>query len=150
MDLDVRPLSSMPTPTSGQRWHDDVGGAPLRCCLRDSRPGEEILTAQVSPPGPQGAYQETGPVFVHAEQCDGPERPGYPEDFRGRTQVFRAYSAAGRIVGGRVVAPDDDQEAVARELLAGDGVAFLHSRNLIYGCYMFAIHPHRRSTADQA
>ena len=40
-----------------------------------------------------------------------------------------------------MVRPDDDQEAAARELLAADGVTFVHSRNVVFGCYMFAIHP---------
>ncbi len=126
---------------NAERWVDGEGGAPLRCCLRDSRPGEELLLALVSPPGPEGAYAEAGPVFVHAGHCDGPASPGYPDEFRQRIQVFRAYSRDGRILGGLVVQPTDDQEAVARELLAAPGVAFLHRRNLIHGCYMFAIHP---------
>lgn len=141
MDLDVRPL-----PPTIQRAHerivmDEEGGAPLRCCLRDSRPGEELVLASVTPPGPLGPYAESGPVYLHAARCPGPAEAGYPGEFRSRTQVFRAYSADGRIVGGRVVEPDDDQEAVARELLAEPGVAFLHSRNVVHGCYMFAIHP---------
>src|SRR5262245_2113257 len=80
----------------------DLDGAPLRCCLRDSRPGDRVALVAVVPPGPGGAYAETGPVFVHAEACAGPEHSGYPEEWRRRTQVFRAYDAAGRIVGGEV------------------------------------------------
>jgi len=36
-------------------WDDDEGGAPLRCCLRDSRPGERVALVSVTPPGPRGA-----------------------------------------------------------------------------------------------
>ena len=141
MKLDVRPLPDTVPTTDVEVSVDREGGAPLRCCLRDSRPGERIVLASVTPPGPQGAYAESGPVFLHADPCGGPDLPGYPEEFRRRTQVFRAYSADGRIVGGRVVQPDDDQEAVAEELLAEADVAYLHSRNVVHGCYMFAIHP---------
>lgn len=140
MDLDVRALPTAISTAHARSHVDHEGGAPLRCCLRDSRPGEQIVLASVTPPGPRGAYAEAGPVFLHADPCGGPTRPGYPEDFRRRTQVFRAYSADGRILGGRVVRPEDDQEAVATELLGDDDVAFLHSRNVIFGCYMFAIH----------
>jgi len=141
MELDVRALPRTITRTEERRLVDDEGGAPLRCCLRDSRPGEETVLAAVTPPGPQGPYAESGPVFVHADDCPGPAQAGYPDEFRHRTQVFRAYSTDGRIVGGQVVAPNDDQEAVAESLLRTKGVTFLHSRNLVHGCYMFAIHP---------
>jgi hypothetical protein len=141
MNLDVRALPDTIPTTAAEVSVDREGGAPLRCCLRDSRPGERIVLVSVTPPGPQGAYAESGPVFLHADPCDGPDRPGYPQEFRRRTQVFRAYSAEGRIVGGRVVKSEDDQEAAAAELLAEADVAYLHSRNVVYGCYMFAIHP---------
>ncbi len=139
MDIEIRALPTTTPTTRAHTFVDDQGGSPLRCCLRDSRPGERIVLASVSPPGPQGAYAESGPVFLHAEPCDGAV-PGYPEEFRRRTQVFRAYSADGRIVARHVVRPDDDQEAAAEELLSDQDVAFLHSRNVVYGCYMFAIH----------
>jgi hypothetical protein len=141
MKLDIRPLLDTIATTNVEVSIDPEGGAPLRCCLRDSRPGERIVLASVTPPGPQGAYAESGPVFLHADPCHGPDHPGYPDEFRRRLQVFRAYSAEGRIVGGRVVRPEDHQEAVAEELLAEADVAYLHSRNVIHGCYMFAIHP---------
>jgi hypothetical protein len=118
---------------------DDEGGAPLRCCLRDSRPGERIALVAVTPDGPQGAYRETGPVFLHADGCAGPSDTGYPEEFRRRTQVFRAYDHAGVIVGGSVVPPGTGQEAVAAELLADPEVAFLQTRNVVHGCYMLTI-----------
>jgi hypothetical protein len=127
-------------PITGPRtFTDPDGGAPLRCCLRDSRPGERITLGSVIPPGPTGAYAESGPVFVHAEGCTGPSSPDYPAEFRARRQVFRAYGADGTIVGGEVVEPGDGQEAVAERLLADPAVAFLHSRNVVHGCYMFAI-----------
>jgi hypothetical protein len=53
--------------------------------------------------------------------------------------VFRAYGVDGTIVGGEVVEPGTGQEVVAERLLADPAVAFLHSHNVIHGCYMFAI-----------
>jgi hypothetical protein len=118
---------------------DDLDGAPLRCCLRDSRPGEEVALVSATPPGPRGAYAESGPVFVHARACAGPEGGGYPADWRRRRRVFRAYDRDGAIVGGEVVEPGDGQEEAAARLLAAPGVAFLHSRNVVHGCYMLRI-----------
>ncbi|HZG89796.1 MAG TPA: DUF1203 domain-containing protein, partial [Pseudonocardia sp.] len=117
----------------------DLHGVPLRCCLRDSRVGERVALVAVVPPGPRGAYRETGPVFVHADDCGGPGHRAYPEDWRRRTQVFRAYDAEGRIVGGSVVPAGDGQERAAAELLADPAVAFLHTRNVVHGCYLAMI-----------
>lgn len=120
-------------------WTDKEGGAPLRCCLRNSRRGERVALVSVTPPGPTGAYQETGPVFLHADGCDGPSSPTYPNEFRDRTQVFRAYDAHGSIVGGELVNAGSNQEAVAERLLDESSVAFLHTRNVVHGCYMLMI-----------
>jgi hypothetical protein len=137
--LRFEPLSPLVATSATKTWTDDEGGAPLRCCLRDSRPGERIALVAATPDGPQGAYRETGPVFVHADGCSGPESAGYPEDWRRRTQVFRAYDHPGSIIGGEVVQPGTGQEEVAARLLAEPDVAFLQTRNVVHGCYMLTI-----------
>jgi hypothetical protein len=117
----------------------DLDGVPLRCCLRDSRAGEEVVLVSAMPPGPRGAYAESGPVFVHAGDCAGPGHAGYPDDWRSRRQVFRAYGHDGTIVGGEVVEPGSGQEEAAARLLADPAVAFLHTRNVVHGCYMLRV-----------
>lgn len=119
---------------------DDEGGAPLRCCLRDSRPGEHIELIGYCPFRQTGPYAEVGPVFIHADECAGyPATDRYPDEFRDRPQVFRAYRADGTIAGGRLVKPEHEREEAIRELFADPEIAFLHSRNVIYGCFMFEI-----------
>ena len=135
----VEPLPPELPVTAWRTVTDPDGGAPLRCCLRDSRPGERIVLGSVTPSGPAGAYAETGPVYVHADRCPGPVSTGYPTEFRSRPQVFRAYDQDGMLLGGELVEAGDGQEAVAERLLADPTVAFLHSRNVLHGCYMFAI-----------
>ena len=135
----IEPLPAELPVTGWRTLVDPDGGAPLRCCLRDSRPGERITLASVSPPGPTGAYLETGPVYLHADGCAGPGTTGYPADFRSRRQIFRTYGNDGSLLGGELVEAGDGQEAVAERLLADPSVAFLHSHNVIHGCYMFAI-----------
>ncbi len=77
---------------------DGTGSSPLRCCLRLSRKGERVALIAYAPPGTAGAYAETGPVFVHAEACEGyPAGGGWPPEFRDRQQVLRAYDARGRM-----------------------------------------------------
>jgi hypothetical protein len=47
------------------------GWEPLRCCLRRPDAGELIALISYSPFVVPSAWAETGPVFVHAEQCSG-------------------------------------------------------------------------------
>lgn len=117
----------------------EENGAPLRCCLREARAGERLALIAYRPEGTAGAYREVGPVFVHADPCEGyAERDTYPAAFRHRSQVFRAYDDAGRIADALLV-EGAQAEAGIEHLLASPRVAIVHSRNVLYGCYMFAI-----------
>src|SRR3954463_12592382 len=58
---------------------DIEGGSPLRCCLRESDPGERLLLIPHPPPGSCGAYAERVPVFTRAVPCAGYLTPSrYP------------------------------------------------------------------------
>jgi Protein of unknown function (DUF1203) len=119
---------------------DAEGGSPLRCCLRDSSPGERVLLIAYTPPGTSGTYAERGPVFIHSDPCDGYLTPHrYPPGLRGRQQVVRAYDQCGRIADGVLAADGDHAETVIHELLARPDVALVHVRNVGYGCYNFAV-----------
>ena len=126
----------------------DEPGAPLRCCLREAEAAERLVLIAYRPDDTVGAYREIGPVFLHADACDGFEpSAGYPGGFRRRQQVFRAYDAAGRIAYA-VLVDGADAEAAIDTLLANPDITTIHSRNVLYGCYMFAIN--RASTLAPA
>ncbi|WCN78749.1 DUF1203 domain-containing protein [Micromonospora sp. LH3U1] len=115
------------------------GGEPLRCCLRDAEEGEELVLFGYAPPVAAGPYREIGPVFAHAAACPGPDAAGgHPPAWRGRPQVLRAYDRQGRICGGQLH-DGTDPEAVIAELFGDPAVHQLHSRNVVYGCFMFAV-----------
>jgi hypothetical protein len=153
----VRPIA--PDVAAALRIRDDAGrgpkpfaetegGNPLRCCNRLSRPGERIVFASYSPLRrwatehgvDPGAYNETGPVFLHAEPCEGPTHDGFPDDYRGLPRVLRAYDAQGRILGGQVLDEGTtDPEQAIDDLFADADVAFIHARALIAGCFTFAV-----------
>jgi hypothetical protein len=121
-------------------------GAPLRCCLREAGPGERIALIGYLPFPWDGAYAETGPVLIHADECPGytaadtdTDAGAYPEGFRHRQQIFRAYGYDHTIVDAEIVEGADAEQAIAG-LLARPEVDFVHSRNVAYGCFMFAIH----------
>ena len=131
---------------------DEAGGSPLRCCLRPSRPGERVALVAYAPlcrwaqetgadPGP---YDEVGPVFIHPEPCAGPDGTGYPAALSGSRRVLRAYSAGGRILGGRLAGADElrdpqSADAVLTGMFADPDVALVHARAVEFGCFTFEI-----------
>jgi hypothetical protein len=121
---------------------DANGGNPLRCCLRESVPGERLLLIAYTPPGARGAYAERGPVFIHAEPCDGYlTKDRYPPALSHRQQVVRAYDREGRIADGVLVDDGEHAITVIRDLFTRPDVALVHLRNVGYGCYNFAVRP---------
>ncbi|MFD9486936.1 DUF1203 domain-containing protein [Streptomyces sp. NPDC059991] len=131
---------------------DEEGGAPLRCCLRPSEPGERIALVSYAPLrrwaaetwAKPGAYDEQGPVFICA-RCDGPGRgvEGYPFARAGALRTVRRYDAEGRIVGGRMLSVPEDatsgyEEAFA-EAFADPEVVLVHVRALEYGCFLYEV-----------
>jgi hypothetical protein len=126
---------------------EDEGGSPLRCCLRLSRAGEQVALVSYAPLRrwaaengvDPGAYDETGPVFVHAEPCGGRSETGWPEDLKGAPRMLRAYSAAGRILRAVQLPPDGDPEAALDRLLSDPAVAVVHARAVEFGCFTFAV-----------
>ncbi|MET7593776.1 DUF1203 domain-containing protein [Streptomyces sp. NPDC004082] len=133
---------------------DEEGGAPLRCCLRRSRTGERIALVSYAPlrrwaaatGADPGAYDEQGPVFVHAEECAGPGGDGHPFVRPGVLRVLRRYSAEGHILGGRLLEVPQDagaadgavDEALA-EAFADPAVALVHVRAVEYGCFHYEV-----------
>jgi len=118
------------------------GGEPLRCCLRDAVVGERCLLFNYQPPLPADSpYQERGAVFAHAEQsdCERLKSDGYPRAWRGRRQVLRAYDSRGFIHPASCVHDGDEPDAVVAGILKNPDVVEVHSRNVTYGCYMFAL-----------
>jgi hypothetical protein len=123
---------------------DEEGGAPLRCCLRRSEPGERIALVSYAPlrrwaaetGAVPGAYDEQGPVFIHAGECAGPAA-GSGYFFANAHRVLRRYSAEGHILGGELVdALDDDGFARA---FADPSVVLVHVRAVEYGCFFFEV-----------
>lgn len=155
----VRPLA--PATLAALRIRDDAGrpclphedpegGAPLRCCLRRSRPGERIALVSYAPlrrwaaetGADPGAYDEQGPVFLHAADCGGPDGAGgYPFAQPGALRTARRYDAAGRILGGRAFSLGEDPDAALEEALteafADPETALVHVRATEFGCFLF-------------
>lgn len=118
---------------------DEGGGSPLRCCLRESSPGDLIMLLAYRPFPWTGPYAEVGPVFCHADPCDGYQTPDrYPEEFVHRRQLLRAYDRDHRICEGIEARNGHQAEQILKWLLSREEVDFVHSRNVEWGCYMFS------------
>lgn len=130
------------------------GGDPLRCCLRGSEPGERIALVSYAPLrrwaaetwARPGAYDEQGPVFIHAEECEGPAagRDGYPFARAGALRTVRRYDADGHIVGGRLLEipgtdPSQGFDTALDEAFAEPEVVLAHVRAVEYGCFHFEV-----------
>ncbi|MFD6328615.1 DUF1203 domain-containing protein [Streptomyces niveus] len=134
-------------------YTDPEGGAPLRCCLRRSRAGERIALVTYAPLrrwaaetwARPGAYDEQGPVFIHAEECEGPaaDRDGYPFAGAGALRTVRRYDSEGRIVGGRLLeipeAAEECFDEAFAEAFTDPKVALVHVRAVEYGCFLFEV-----------
>ncbi|MFC9603915.1 DUF1203 domain-containing protein [Streptomyces niveus] len=135
-------------------YTDTEGGAPLRCCLRSSRAGERITLVTYAPLrrwaaenwAKPGAYDEQGPVFIHADVCEGPaeDATGYPFARPGALRTVRRYDSEGRIAGGRLLeipeAADEGFDAAFAEAFADPEVVLVHVRAVEYGCFHFEVH----------
>ncbi|NDZ79159.1 DUF1203 domain-containing protein [Streptomyces sp. SID10853] len=130
----------------------DCVGSPLRCCLRAIEPGERVALVSYAPlrrwaaatGAAPGAYDEAGPVFIHADACPGPrDTDGYPFARPGALRTIRRYDAEGHIVGGRLFEiPEDTGAGFDRaldEAFAVPEVAMVHVRAVEYGCFHFAV-----------
>ncbi|MGW4349419.1 DUF1203 domain-containing protein [Streptomyces sp. NPDC004690] len=128
-------------------------GSPLRCCLRGIEPGERVALVSYAPlrrwaaqtGARPGAYDETGPVFIHADPCAGPSVPAgtFPFGRPGALRTLRRYDARGHIVGGRLFEIPEDADAgferALDEAFAFPEVALVHVRAVEYGCFQFEV-----------
>ncbi|GAA2458533.1 DUF1203 domain-containing protein [Streptomyces mauvecolor] len=131
---------------------DHEGGDPLRCCLRRIRPGERVALVSYAPlrrwaaetSAAPGAYDEQGPVFIHAEECEGVAGADpYPFTHPGALRVLRRYSRAGHILGGQLLefpqAAAEGFDAALDEAFADPEAALVHVRAVEYGCFQFEV-----------
>jgi hypothetical protein len=120
----------------------DGDGVPCRHCLQNVKAGDKYLVLSHRPfPAPQ-PYAETGPIFLHADECERYEEVAeMPEMFReSRDYILRGYSCQDRIVygtGGVIKTKDIPDRA--EELLKRDDVAYVHMRSARNNCFQCRI-----------
>ncbi len=116
-------------------------GEPLRCCLRFARAGEPIALISHAPFEVRSPWREVGPVYVHAERCEGYDgEAGPPAALRRGPLVLRTYRADGTMnYDHNTLVGDEDIEDTLDALLALPDVATVHVRTVLPQCFLYAV-----------
>ena len=117
-------------------------GQPLRCCLRYATTGEQIMVIAYAPFTDASVWREVGPVYVHAEACNGYTHPAeLPAQLRTGPRLLRTYRADRTMDYEHNTLVDDgaDIEAVIRRLLDVPDVAIVHVRTVLPQCFLYAV-----------
>lgn len=122
-----------------RRVADGYPGYPCRRCLRDAEVGEVLVLASFNPFDGQSEYSQPGPIFLHADGCR-PFRSNdrVPAQLLRRQLSVRAFDESHAMVDARIVL-GTGLDAVARELLEGERVAYLHVHAAAAGCWAVRI-----------
>lgn len=114
------------------------GSSPCRHCLRWAQPGERVILFPYAAIPAGHPYSETGPIFVHADECQSYSATNeYPNDFR-TGRVFRAYDSDYNIIDAQVV-NGSEPELVIQQLFENPGTAFVDARSITHGCFTFRV-----------
>jgi hypothetical protein len=114
------------------------GSCPCRHCLRWAQPGERVILFPYAAIPSGHPYSETGPIFVHANECQRYSATNeYPVDFR-NGRVFRAYDAKFNIIDAEIV-NGSEPEIVIETLFQNPDTAFVDVRSVTHGCFTFRV-----------
>ena len=117
---------------------DSAGSSPCRYCLRWAKPGERVILFPYAAVPSGHPYSETGPIFVHADECQRYSTTNeYPADFR-NGRVFRAYDSNFNIIDAQVM-NGREPEVVIKNLFQNPDTAFVDVRSVTHGCFTFRI-----------
>jgi hypothetical protein len=115
-------------------------GEPLRCCLRCARPGEPIALISWAPFEHASPWREVGPVYVHAERCEGYAGAGLPDELNSGPRVLRTYRPDGTMnYDHNTLVGHEDLEPHLDELLALPDVGTVHVRTVLPQCFLYAV-----------
>lgn len=116
-------------------------GYPCRHCLAEIGDGKPCLTLAYRPFPALQPYAETGPIFMHAEECPRYTGDNLPPILESSPDyILRGYGQDDRIVYGTgAVTLRENVEARAAELLTRPDIAYVHVRSARNNCYLCRI-----------
>ena len=114
------------------------GSCPCRHCLRWAQPGERVILFPYAAIPSGHPYSETGPIFVHANECQRYSATNeYPADFR-NGRVLRAYDSKYNIIEAEIV-NGGEPEVVIESLFQNPDTTFVDVRSVTHGCFTFRV-----------
>ena len=117
---------------------DSHESSPCRHCLRWAEPGERVVLFPYTAIPTGQPYSETGPIFVHADECQRYSATNeYPADFR-NGRVVRAYDLNYNIIDAQVV-DGTEPEVVIESLFQNPDTTFVDVRSVTRGCFTFRV-----------
>lgn len=117
---------------------DSTESSPCRRCLRWAQPGERVVLFPYSAIPAGHPYSETGPIFVHADDCQPYSATNeYPADFR-NGRVFRAYDSNFNIIDAQLL-NGSEPEAMIENLFENPDTVFVDVRSGTRGCFTFRV-----------
>ncbi|WP_421913133.1 DUF1203 domain-containing protein [Mesorhizobium sp.] len=124
-----------------ERNISDGDGVPCRHCLKNVEAGEPYLVVAYRPFPDLQPYAETGPIFLHARECErAVEVESLPEILASSDYIVRGYGSNDRIVyGSGGVIATDAIAARAEILFERDDIAYVHVRSARNNCYQCRI-----------
>lgn len=124
-----------------ERRISEGDGTPCRHCLRNVEAGHAYLILAYRPFPALQPYAETGPIFLHADECErAVEAETPPAMLVSPDYIVRGYGADDRIVyGSGAVTPTNAIAARAQALFERDDIAYVHVRSARNNCYQCRI-----------
>jgi Protein of unknown function (DUF1203) len=122
-----------------------TGRGPCRVSLLPFRPGtDRRLLLSHSPFTIDNAFDQPGPVFIHAEEVEPyADVHRFPPEIKADKKSFPltliGYNADQQMVFSRLVGDDDVDELIPAILETHAEIDFLHARNAQAGCYICRI-----------
>ncbi|WP_324288474.1 DUF1203 domain-containing protein [Hoeflea alexandrii] len=130
---------STDSPAGHIRWRSH---SLLKHCLSPVAKGEEYLILSHRPFPRAQPYAESGPIFLHARECEraADTHDAAPMFTYGRAFILRGYRNNDWINydAAEVVTPDKIEQT-AKRLLERDDVAYVHMRSSQMNCYQCRI-----------
>ena len=127
-----------------ERRISDGDGVPCRHCMSNVAAGDCYLIVAYRPFPELQPYAETGPIFLHAEECErAAEVEALPDMLESSDYIVRGYGKDDRIVyGSGGVIPTSNIPARAEALFERDDIAYVHVRSARNNCYQSVSYTH--------